>query len=103
MPEQTVWARMLDQIEQRGWAQYRGTEGLDAIRGMTQEDWFTAPCCLLMALGAVIPDHRQGAYVDRMHEHLGITSLGRWNDSPKRTLGDVYALLQELDAEDRAA
>ena len=101
--EPTVWARMLAQIERRGWRQYRGPEGLDALRSLTQDEWFTAPCCLLMALGAVIPDHRQGAYVERMHAHLGVTSLGRWNDAKDRTLGDVYGLLDELDREDRAA
>lgn len=103
MPEQTVWARMRAEIERRGWGQYRGTIGIDAIRTMTQDEWFTAPCCLLMALGAVIPDHRQGEYVVRMLDHLGVSSLGRWNDAEGRTLGDVYGLLNELDAEDRAA
>lgn len=103
--EPTVWARVRAEIERRGWRQYRGPAGLDEVFNLTDEEWRTGPCCLLQAVGAVLGDDNAavGQANERIAKRIGTFNIGQWNDRPERFVHDVYALLDELDAEDRAA
>lgn len=96
----TVWARIRAELDRSGWRQYGGFVG-----HIHDHQWETGPCCLLQAAGRVPLDDEdewRGMY-DRMVAYIGDEAVGDWNDHPGRTLADVHALLDTLDAEDRAA
>lgn len=95
--ERTVWARVRDVIERRGWCQYPG----DAFGHITDEEWETGPCCLVQALGVIVADGpKQADLIARLRDRLD-RSPTKWNDAAGRSVAEVLDLLDDLDREDR--
>lgn len=97
----TVWARIRAEIDRSGWRQYGGVD----LMYIPDDEWNDGPCCILQAAGRLddLTDIEWGRAQDRFCRHTCAETLGIWNDAPGRTLADVHAVLDALDAEDRAA
>jgi hypothetical protein len=101
MTTPTVWAQAKAEIQRRGW-----WKGDFYDRNQPKG---SAPVCLAGAICAVTAGDptnelhpRADQCIDRVMDRLGQQIAG-WNDEPSRTVEDVYALLDGLDADDRSA
>ncbi len=113
MSEPTVWAKAKAEIQRRGW--YQG--GLVPDQFPEGIDLGNCRVCLVGSVAAGLcgnplsnPIEMDFVPVWRHLHAMGFTSqacdiadaVGEWNDTPGRTVDEVYALLDRLDAEEQA-
>jgi hypothetical protein len=115
MPDPTIWAQAKAEIQRRGW--HQGSY----VRWDTSAEYAKSlvdgPVCLVGAVNTAVTDSPDEA-ADDVHlrsigeavRATGFTSeygdwvnyVADWNDVDGRTVDEVYALLDELDASERS-
>jgi hypothetical protein len=110
--EPTIWMKAKAEIQRRGWYQGGFAESADPL---------DLPDCRVCIGGAILAAATGNPWPTVHGERVALRALlrldqrlgpgrrllreprywviGEWNDDPERSIEDVYALLDELDAE----